>query len=419
MNALDRLLARLAQPSVVLRVAALAIGLLELAAAVAGLLGFRTDAYDGLVSALYLRWGGASTDPALLLLCFALLLLFAWSYWRLAREGQVDQPPQQLLGRILLIDLLAVCVTPGLPFLVTALAAVLLRARTAFLFALAQIAVNLLLYGLLPGADLLPTSPGLPVWLDGLGLLMAMVALHGLAFGLGRMAAAEAEKRRWLQVMLAERLSGEALLAEQLRYSERMLLARELHDLVGHHLTALNLQLQLGSALLQRSDPAAAALAVDKASSSAAHLLADVREAVSQQRSSRRIDLTAALLALADGVASTRIELDMATAARDLSPRVAHALLRCVQEAVTNSVRHARAATLRISLSVDVEPTAAGSQPAMVRVSIDDDGSGAARLTPGNGLQGMAERMTELGGSMTVSRSQPGFRIDLLCPRTA
>lgn len=419
MNALDRLLARLAQPSVVLRVAALAIGLLELAAAVAGLLGFRTDAYDGLVSALYLRWGGASTDPALLLLCFALLLLFAWSYWRLAREGQVDQPPPQLLGRILLIDLLAVCVTPGLPFLVTALAAVLLRARTAFLFALSQIAVNLLLYGLLPGADLLPASPGLPVWLDGLGLLMAMVALHGLAFGLGRMAAAEAEKRRWLQVMLAERLSGEALLAEQLRYSERMLLARELHDLVGHHLTALNLQLQLGSALLQRSDPAAAALAVDKASSSAAHLLADVREAVSQQRSSRRIDLTAALLALADGVASTRIELDMATAARDLSPRVAHALLRCVQEAVTNSVRHARAATLRISLSVDVEPTAAGSQPAMVRVSIDDDGSGAARLTPGNGLQGMAERMTELGGSMTVSRSQPGFRIDLLCPRTA
>ncbi len=419
MNALDRLLARLAQPSVVLRVAALAIGLLELAAAVAGLLGFRTDAYDGLVSALYLRWGGASTDPALLLVCFALLLLFAWSYWRLAREGQVDQPPPQLLGRILLIDLLAVCVTPGLPFLVTALAAVLLRARTAFLFALAQIAVNLLLYGLLPGADLLPTSSGLPVWLDGLGLLMAMVALHGLAFGLGRMAAAEAEKRRWLQVMLAERLSGEALLAEQLRYSERMLLARELHDLVGHHLTALNLQLQLGSALLQRSDPAAAALAVDKASSSAVNLLADVREAVSQQRSSRRIDLTAALLALADGVASTRIELDMAAAARDLSPRVAHALLRCVQEAVTNSVRHARAATVRISLSVDGEPTAAGGQSAMVRVSIDDDGSGAARLTPGNGLQGMAERMTELGGSMTVSRSQPGFRIDLLCPRTA
>ncbi|TNY05988.1 histidine kinase, partial [Escherichia coli] len=76
----------------------------------------------------------------------------------------------------------------------------------------------------------------------------------GLAFGLGRMAAAEAEKRRWLQAMLAERLAAEQLLVEQMRYTERMQIARELHDLMGHHLTALNLQLQLGGALLARAD---------------------------------------------------------------------------------------------------------------------------------------------------------------------
>ena len=118
----------------------------------------------------------------------------------------------------------------------TALAAVLLRVRTAFLFALAQIGLNLLIYRLLPAAD--AASRGLPIWFDAASLLMAMMALHGMAFGLGRMAAAEAEKRRWLQAMLAERLSAEALQAEQLRYSERTLMARELHDVVGHHLTA-------------------------------------------------------------------------------------------------------------------------------------------------------------------------------------
>jgi hypothetical protein len=119
-----------------------------------------------------------------------------------------------------------------------------------------------------------------------------MLALHGLAFGLGRMAAAEAEKRRWLQAVLAEQLSGEQLLAEQMRYSERMQIARELHDLMGHHLTALNLQLQLGGALLARADAAGASQALDRAQGVAAQLLADVREAVSQQRSSQRIDLS-------------------------------------------------------------------------------------------------------------------------------
>ncbi|MCV2351403.1 sensor histidine kinase [Paucibacter sp. Y2R2-4] len=420
MNTLDRQLDRVAQPGVVLRIAVLAVCLLELTATAASLLGYRSDAYDGAVAALYLRLGGASNDPVLLLGCFALVLLFAWSYWRLAVIGSADQPPRHALTRLILIDVLAICVTPGLPFLVTALAAVVLPSRAAFLFGLAQIGVSLLLNALLPLAEPVAASgpSAIPAWLDGLGLVMAMVALHGMAFGLGRMAAAEAEKRRWLQVMLAERMSAEQLQAEQLRYSERTLMARELHDVVGHHLTALNLQLQLGSALLHRGKTEGAGQAVEKARECAAQLLADVREAVSQQRGSQRIDLSAALQALAEGIALIRIELDIAPAARDLSPRVAHALLRCVQEAVTNSVRHAQAARVRITLCVDDAQAGEDALSQQIRVSIDDDGKGAPRLNPGNGLQGMAERMAELGGSMQVLRNQPGFKIELCCPRT-
>jgi len=400
----DELLARIAQPSVVLRVAALSICLLELAAAVATLFGYKSDPYDGALPALYRMLGGGSNDVTLLLLCLAALLLFAWQYWRLARDGRADQPPPYALVRILLVDLLAMAVTPGLPFLVTALAAVLLRVRTAFLFALAQIGLNLMLYWFLPGGEV-------PTLMDSLGLFMAMLALHGMAFGLGRMAAAEAEKRRWLQVMLAERLSAEHLQSEQLRYAERLSLARELHDVFGHHLTALNLQLQLGSALLVRHDAAGASQAVERAREGAAQLLADVREAVSAQRAHGRIDLSDALKALAEGIASTRIELDIAEAARDLSPRAAHALLRCVQEAVTNSVRHARASRIAITLGV--------GEANEIAVRIDDDGIGATRYAEGNGLKGMAERMAELGGSMSVARSSPGFRIELRCPRSA
>jgi signal transduction histidine kinase len=412
---LDGLLAKLAQPSVVLRLAAGVVCAMELVASAAALLGMRAEPYDGLIASIYRRLGGSPNDRALLLLGLGLLVVFAVLAWRLASEGQSDARAPRPLARLLLVDLLAFAVTPGLPFLVTALAAVVLPARTALLFTAAQVLVNAWVSAGLPGFEV--AESGASAWLDGLSLLMSMLALHGLAFGLGRMAAAEAEKRRWLQAMLAERLSGEALLAEQLRYSERVQIARELHDLMGHHLAALNLHLQLGGALLARRDDAGTALAVSKAQGVAALLLADVREAVSQQRGSQRIDLSAALVALAEGIVSTKVELDLVgDAARDLGPRAAHALLRSVQEAVTNSVRHAGASRVRVSLR------AVGEHGQEVAVSIDDDGRGAPRWDvsqAGNGLTGMAERMTELGGQMRVVRSSPGFRIELTCPRTA
>jgi len=401
---LDRLLARLAEPGVVLRLAALVVCVMELVSAGSALLGARTEPYDGLVAWVWRQFGGDVNDRLLLLICVALLLAFVALMWRLARQGAEPVTMNRRLGQLLLIDLLAFGVTPGLPFLVTALAAVVLPARLALGFAGAQVLLNTGMY----------VYASSTAWLDQFGMLSSMLALHGLAFGLGRMAAAEAEKRRWLQAVLAEQLSGEHLLAEQMRYSERMQIARELHDLMGHHLTALNLQLQLGGALLAREDAGGAGKALGRAQDVAAQLLADVRESVSQQRSSQRIDLSAALQALAEGIASTRIELAVDEAARDLGPRAAHALLRCVQEGVTNSVRHAGARRVRVELRGADE---GGDE---VAVSIDDDGRGAPGWhegRAGNGLSGMAERMTELGGRMQVTRTSPGFRIELRCPR--
>ncbi|RZJ10183.1 MAG: sensor histidine kinase [Rubrivivax sp.] len=381
---------------------ALAFCAMELVSAGAALLGVRTEPYDGLAAWAWRQAGGDVNDRGLVVVCVLLLVAFVGLIFLLARQGQMAMPVNRRLAWLLLVDLLAVSVTPGLPFLVTALAAVLLPARLALGFAFAQVLLNTGLYA---------TPSSAAAWLDQFGLLTSMLALHGLAFGLGRMAAAEAEKRRWLQAVLAEQLSGEHLLAEQMRYSERMQIARELHDLMGHHLTALNLQLQLGNALLARCDSSGAGKALDRAQSVAAQLLADVRESVSQQRSSQRIDLSAALQALAEGIASTRIELQLDDAARDLGPRAAHALLRCVQEGVTNSVRHAGARRVNVQLRGDGEE---------ISVSIDDDGRGAPHWhdgRAGNGLSGMSERMAELGGQMRVTRTSPGFRIELRCPR--
>jgi signal transduction histidine kinase len=229
-----------------------------------------------------------------------------------------------------------------------------------------------------------------------------------MGFGLGRLAAAQADRRRWLQAMLAERLSADELHDEQLRYGERLGLAREMHDLMGHHLTALNLQLQLADALLQRQQPEGAATQIEKARQVAEQLLAEVREAVSSQRAERRIDLRNALRALADGIDTPTITLGLDDeAVRNLPPRTAHALLCCVQEATTNCVRHARARHLHVQLQRE------GKE---LLLRIEDDGEGAAKLSPGNGLTGMHERLAELGGSAQVLRHRPGFLIEIRCP---
>ncbi|MBH9553687.1 sensor histidine kinase [Inhella gelatinilytica] len=400
---------RLTEPALALRVAALAICVLELGSAFATLAGAATEPYDGLIAQAWAALGGSPRNPTPLLLSLMLLGAFAWLLWRLARPQHIDTPPRHALRWLLLLDGLAFAVTPGLPFLVTAMAAVLLRARPALIFAVCQVLLALANYLWLPNAGQRQEQIHQGLFYGVTVTTMAMLALHGLAFGLGRLTAAQADKRRWLQAVLAERLSAEQLHDEQLRYSERLVIARELHDLMGHHLAALNLQLQLGEALAARGDAAGALPALGKAREVAQQLLDDVRSAVSAQRETPRIELRAALEALAAAIDSPRIRLDLEPeASRDLGPRSAHALLRCVQEAVTNAVRHARARHLDISMRRD--------GPGLV-VRVSDDGAGVPRLAPGNGLSGMRERVEELGGSLTVLRHQPGFELELRLPR--
>lgn len=399
---------RVVEPSFALRGAALAIALLEFRAALAALTGAAAEPYDGLIVQLWRLLGGNPLDRGPLLLSLTLLIFTSWSLWRLAQPQHIDQPPPRVLAWLLGLDLLAFAVTPGLAFLVTVLAGLLLRARWALAFAAMQVLLAVGLHLLLPSeaqrleAEQIGWVPAL--FTQGLW----MVALHGLGFGLGRLSSAQAEKRRWMQAMLAERLSADELHDEQLRYGERLELARELHDLMGHHLTALNLQLQLGQALLAREQSEGAAAQLEKARGVAEQLLADVRQAVSRQRAERRIDLSSALQLLASSIDTPVITLGLDEAVvNNLPPRQAHALLRSVQEAVTNCVRHARARHLHVQLQ--------RSDGELV-VRIEDDGEGAGKLQPGNGLTGMNERLQELGGSAQVLRHHPGFLIELRCP---
>lgn len=230
-------------------------------------------------------------------------------------------------------------------------------------------------------------------------------AFSGLVFVVSTVASQQAEEREAQRRLISELRATRALLAESTRIAERMRIARELHDVIGHHLTALSLNLEVASHLSNES----AAVHVRKAQSTARLLLADVREAVSELRQDDAIDLTQALQSLIDGVPSLHVHLTIPPRFSVEDPRRAQVLLRCVQEIITNTARHAGARNLWLAFTYDDET--------LLSLCARDDGRGASDVTPGNGLSGMRERLAEFGGNVTMeSEAGQGFALSIRLP---
>ena len=246
-------------------------------------------------------------------------------------------------------------------------------------------------------------------WIDGrvsaftaggayLGFQIFAMATAGLAIR-------ERAAREDLGRANAELMATRSLLAENSRVAERLRISRDLHDTLGHHLTALSLQLEVASRLA--SGPAADR--VREAHAITRLLLSDVRDVVSRLRESSRFDLAEAVRALVTSAAQLEIDLQLPDTIVIDDPLQAHAILRCVQEIITNTARHAAARHLWIA----IEPRADG-----IAVTARDDGRGADVVTWGNGLRGMRERFEEYSGRVEFSSAEGrGFEVRAFMPR--
>jgi signal transduction histidine kinase len=188
------------------------------------------------------------------------------------------------------------------------------------------------------------------------------------------------------------------------RLAERLDIAHELHDALGHHLTALSLNLE--AAVHLADGPALPPTRT--AQSIARILLAEVRDVVSTLAGAREAALADSLRRMARDIPSPQIHLrvDEPLAAGDDG---AHAILRCAQEIMTNAARHARAANLWIDVA---------RRGAAVEISARDDGVGADAVQARGGLAGMRERLERLGGSLSIeTRPGAGFRVLATLPR--
>ncbi|MEU7920866.1 sensor histidine kinase [Micromonospora zamorensis] len=220
-------------------------------------------------------------------------------------------------------------------------------------------------------------------------------------------------RRAYLAEAQARAVAAEQRLEEEARRratEERLRIARELHDVLGHHLSLINVQ---ASAALHRPDPARSEQALTAIKETSKETLRELRATLGVLRQEGEAPIVPApgLNRLGDLITTAgRSELEIRTEFAEISalpPEVDLAVYRIVQEALTNVARHAGATAAVVRVRPDRDD---------VLVEVEDDGTGAPGV-PGSGILGMRERARALGGSLTTgARPDGGFRVHARLP---
>ena len=204
-------------------------------------------------------------------------------------------------------------------------------------------------------------------------------------------------------------------LLDRIRMHEREQLARDLHDTVAHHVTAIAIRAQAGTAVAPH-DPSAAQDALRVIETEAAKTLRELRSMVRVLRDGETAELAPSPglgdIAQLAGTTPGGVVVEVAVSETEVSipPPVAAAVFRIAQESVTNALRHARHLT-RVEVVAVADETG-------VRLSVVNDGDLAAPPAPGFGLIGMSERAALLGGTCEAGpRPDGGWTVTATLPR--
>jgi signal transduction histidine kinase len=193
-----------------------------------------------------------------------------------------------------------------------------------------------------------------------------------------------------------------ALVSDASRMAERLRMAQELHDALGHHLTALTLNLE--AALIRTTGQANAD--VRKAQDLARHILGDVRAIVADQTDG--MNIARALQEIVASMPRPAVHLEIDEMLRVDDPERGHIILRCVQEIVTNAARHSGADNLWIVVR---------RRGDLFQIQAHDDGHGSHGSRTGFGLRAMRNRIEGAGGELqVVDGPERGFGVIAVLP---
>jgi signal transduction histidine kinase len=222
--------------------------------------------------------------------------------------------------------------------------------------------------------------------------------------------------RRWQEEVAArlrQTLHEQELDALRRRAEERVGIARDLHDVVSHTLAVVGVHLNVALDSFDE-EPREARAALRLAQDVRGRAMSDLKSLVDVLREGNRIETPAAGLEGLAGLTDQVRAAGMAVTVTELGERaevpapVATAVYRVVQEALTNTVRHAGAT--RVTVTLDYAP-------AGVTVEVTDDGTGTTTSTEGHGIMGMRERVAALGGALTAGPGAgAGFTVRAIIP---
>jgi signal transduction histidine kinase len=205
----------------------------------------------------------------------------------------------------------------------------------------------------------------------------------------------------------ARRLEWERRIeSERAAAAERARIAREMHDVLAHAVSLMVVQAEAGPVVVWK-DPGRASAAFDAIAAAGRDAMTQLRQLLSVVReddhaAERAPQPTVARLPeLADEVARTglQVELEVVGAPRPLRPDIDVAAYRVVQEALTNAVRHAAAASAKVRLDWRDEA---------LTIVVSDDGGGGAAHDGGHGLRGIRERVAAIGGAVSAGPAADG-----------
>lgn len=181
--------------------------------------------------------------------------------------------------------------------------------------------------------------------------------------------------------------------------NERTRIARDLHDLLGHSLTAITVKAGLARRLTERGEHGRAAAEIGEVESLARRTLGDVRAAVAGHR---EVTLAGELATAREVLRAAGITAELPASVDIVDPARSELFGWVVREAITNVVRHARATRCTVGLG-----------PSWVQ--IDDDGRGGV-TADGNGMTGLRERVAAVGGTVRVGGRPNGWRVRVDAP---
>lgn len=328
------------------------------------------------------------------------LFLLAVSLVVLAVSGLLPRPwPLPVFAGAVLLSWLLLMAMPGqglfiVIFVMIAAAGVSILPMPAILGLVVANSAVVMLHQLLAGAD----AP------EVVATTVFCLLIHLASVFSSSAMQRESELRAELEEQHVELTAAAALLEDSAKASERLRISRELHDLIGHQLTVLSLELEAA----KHRDAERRGVHVDRAAEVARELLRDVRSTVGELRAAERGGLRAHLERLGGAVPTLQVHVHVEEGVYPDEQQTA-ALVRAAQEIVTNAVKHANARELWLDVTRDAET---------IQLVGVDDGYPPGSIEFGNGLTGLRERVELLDGELRVE-PRGEFTVEVRLPASA